>query len=347
MAGIKYLIWMCTRAEDKRYAYSLGGGGASPQELDTEEAKTMLDMAGDFGAEYLFITGGEPFLRKDILELIDYASARGLQLYLKTNGWAISDKKEIAGNLASHNCKVIIGIAGLKEVDDMLRGEKAHERSIDGALACSEQGILYSLSVLNTKYVVNQIDELVNLAVKLGSKGFSLACLIPQPICAQEQRTKLVPLEPSPAEHERELNEIYLLSKELKDKITLTPYDIFYNRIRKTKEPNLVLSNRCCLRTDLEENDWLEVQDDGKAYVCGPLSLAFGDVREDSFDTIMNRIRESELVRKLADLANLKGKCGICEFNDICGGCRASAYIYSGDMFAEDPHCPYKPKLKI
>ncbi len=344
MAGLKYLVWMCTRAEEGRYAYSLGDGKASPEELNTDEAKAMLAKAADFGAEYVFITGGEPLLRKDIFELIEYASALGLQLYLKTNGRGISYKKEIAENLASHNCRVIISIAGLEKVDDMFRGGKAYERSIKAALACSKKGILYSLSVINTKYVVHQIKELVNLALELGSAGFSLASLIPQPICAQEQRIKLIPLEPSPAEHERELNDIYLLGKQLKDKIKLTPYDIFYNRILKTREPDLVLNNRCCLRTDLEENDWLEVQDDGKAYVCGPLGLAFGEVRKDSFDTIMSRIRQSEEVRKLANRSNLKGKCGVCEFNAICGGCRASAYIYTGDMFAEDPHCPYKPK---
>jgi radical SAM protein with 4Fe4S-binding SPASM domain len=344
MAGLRYLVWMCTRAEERRFAYFLGNGRASAGELNTDEAKRMLAMAADFGAEYVFITGGEPFLRKDILDLIKYASSLGLKLYLKTSGWAISDRKETAEELALNNCNVIISIAGLEEVDNMLRGEKAYERSINGASVCSEQGILYSLSVINTKYVVPQIKELVNLALELGSKGFSLACLVPQPICAEEQRTRLIPLEPSAAEHEKELNEIYLLSKQLKDKIRLIPYDIFYNRILKTREPNVVLGNRCCLRTDLEENDWLEVQDDGKAYVCGPLGLAFGEVRQDSFDTIMSRIRESEVVRKLADPRNLKGKCGSCQFNVICGGCRASAYIHSGDMFAEDPHCPYKPK---
>ena len=344
MAGLKYLVWMCTRAEERIYAYSLGDGKASPGELNTEEAKKMLDMAADFGAEYLFITGGEPFLRKDIFELIEHASMHGLKLYLKTNGWAISDKKEIAKSLASHNCKVIISIAGLQEVDDMLRGEKAYERSINAALACSEQGILYDLSVMNTKYVVRQIKELVNLAGELGSKGVSLVSLIPQSFSAEEQRTKLVPLEPSPAELERELNEIYLLSKQLGGKIKLTPYSIFYNRILQTREPSLVLSNRCCLRTDLEENDWLEIQDDGKAYVCGPLGLAFGDVRKDSLDTIMSRIRDSDLVKRLANQDNLKGRCGRCEYNTICGGCRARAYILSGDMFAEDPYCPYKPK---
>lgn len=343
MAGLRYLIWMCTRAEERGYAYTLGEGKALAEQLDTGEAKRMLAMAANFGAEYVFITGGEPFLRKDILDLIRYASSLGLKLYLKTNGRAISNKA-IARELASHNCQIIISISGLEKVDNMLRGEKAYERSIKAASLCSEQGILYSLSVINTKHVVPQIKELVNLAVGIGSKGFSLACLVPQPICAEEQRKRLIPLEPSAVEHERELNEIYLLSKQLKDKIRLAPYDIFYNRIVKTREPNVVLSNRCCLRTDLEENDWLEVQDDGKAYVCGPLGLAFGDVRKDSFDTIMGRIRESDVVRKLADPRNLKGKCGSCEFNAICGGCRASAYIHSGDMFAEDPHCPHKPK---
>lgn len=344
MAGLRYLVWMCTRADEKKYAYSLGNGRPSAGELNTDEARRMLAMAADFGAEYVFITGGEPFLRRDILELIKYASSLGLKLYLKTSGRAISDKKEIARDLASSNCQVIISIAGLRDTDNMLRGENAYEHSTSAALVCSQMSILYSLSVINTRYVVHQIKELANLALELGSNSFSLASLVPQPVCAEEQRTRLIPMEPSAAEHERELNEIYLLGQQMKGKIKLTPYDIFYNRILKTREPDTVLSNRCCLRTDLEENDWLEVQDDGKAYVCGPLGLAFGEVRTDSFDTIMRRIRESEVVRKLADRHNLKGKCGICEFNDFCGGCRASAYIHSGDMFNEDPHCSYKPE---
>jgi len=344
MEGLNHLVWMCTRAEEGRYTYSLGSGRASPEELNTGEAKRLLSRAASFGVGGLFITGGEPLLRKDIMGLIEHASMLGLKLYLKTNGWAISDKREIAKALASYNCKVIISIAGLEKVDNMLRGEGAYQRSVNAASACSEQGILCSLSVVNTKYVVRQIQELVNLALELGSEGFSLASLIPQPICAEEQRTKLIPLEPSPGQHERELNDIYFLSKQLKGKIKLMPYGIFYNRILKTKEPSLVLKSRCSVCNNLEENEWLEIQDDGKAYGCGPLGLMFGDVRKDSLEVIMARMRGSELVKRLADRSNLKGKCGACEFNAICGGCRARAYIYTGDMFAEDPLCPYKPK---
>jgi len=346
MKGLKYLVWMCTRARDGTYAYSLGDGGASPEELSTDEARRLLSMAADFGAENLFITGGEPLVRGDILQLIDYAASLGFRATIKTNGRAINEKKEIARKLASSNCKVIISIAGLQPTDDMLRGKGAYERSISAALACAEQGILSSLSVVSTKYVVHEIEDLVNLALEIGSNGFTLASLIPQPICADEQRIKLIPLEPSPAERERELNEIYSLSRQLKGRMVLMPYDIFYNRILKTREPSLALKSRCSVCTNLIENEWLEIQDDGKAYGCGPLGLVAGDVRKDSFEEMMNRIRNSELVKRLADRRNIKGKCGICEFNAICGGCRGSAYVYTGDMFAADPHCPYQPKDK-
>ena len=347
MNRLKYLIWTCTRAYETKYAYSLGDGKPLPDELTTNEARTFIDKAADFGVEHFFITpggGGEPCLRKDILEIVRYASEHGLALYVKTNGWRIDS--HMARELASCNCKVIISIAGLEEVDDMLRGRGAHERSIGAARLCAKEGILFSLSVVNTKHVVNQIRDLVELSLNLGSKGFSLACLIPQPICVEEQLSTLGPLEPTAEEHDKELNEIYALSKELGNRIRLMAYDMFYNRILREKEPSLKLKSRCSLCHNLESNEWLEVLDDGKAYGCSPSGIVFGDVRKDSFEEILNRIRTSDIVKRLADPNNIKGKCGICEFNTICGGCRARAYIYSGDMFAQDPLCPYKPRGK-
>jgi len=80
MSGLRYLIWACTRADEKTYAYSLGDGKASPEELNTEEAKRLLSMAADFGVENLFITGGgEPLIRKDILELIEFIIPEGIR----------------------------------------------------------------------------------------------------------------------------------------------------------------------------------------------------------------------------------------------------------------------------
>jgi len=345
MDGLKYLVWTCTRAYERKYAYSLGDGKPLPDELTTNEAKMLIDKALDARVGYFFITpggGGEPCLRKDIMDIIRYASEHGLAPYIKTSGWRIDS--HMARELAFYNCKVIISIAGLQEVDDMLRGEGAHQRSIDAAKLCAKEGILYSLSVVNTKYVVNQIRDLVKLSLNLGSRGFSLACLIPQPICVEQQLSTLGPLEPTPEEHDKELNEIYTLSKEVGNKIKLMAYDMFYNRILRQKEPSLKLRSRCSLCHNLESNEWLEVLDDGKAYGCSPSGMVFGDIRKDSFEQILDRIRASDIVKRLADPHNIKGKCGICEFNTICGGCRARAYIYSGDIFGPDSLCPYKPQ---
>jgi radical SAM protein with 4Fe4S-binding SPASM domain len=342
--GLKYLVWLCTRAYEKKAAYSLGDGRPNPNELGTHEAKAFLKKAADFDVENFFITGenGEPFLRKDMLEIIGFASELGFKPYIKTDGWNID--QNVVKYLASCNCQVIVSIAGPQNVDEMLRGKGAYESSIDAAKLCAKEGILTSLSVKNTKYVVNEIQNLVRLAQDIGSKGFSLADLIPQPVCVNEQISKLGPLEPSPDEHEKELNEIYTLSKEKGNSISLLAYDIFYNRIRAQHEPDLKLKSRCSVCHNLESNEWLEVLDDGKTYGCSPLGLVFGDVRTDSFEEIMNRIRRSETVKRMADHSNLKGKCGTCEYNGICGGCRARAHLYSGDMFAEDPLCPYIPR---
>ncbi|MEM2873374.1 MAG: SPASM domain-containing protein [Nitrososphaerales archaeon] len=348
MKGLKHLVWTFTRAYDKKFAYSLGDGKPLPDELTTDESKMFVKKVADFGVENFFICGaeatGDPMIRKDFMEIIKYTSEYNLAPYVKTSGWKLDG--HMVKELASCNCKMIISIAGLREIDDFLRGKGAHERSINGAKLCAKEEILFSLSVVNTKHVVNQIRDLVKLALDIGSKGFSLASLIPQPICVEEQLQKLGPLEPSPEEHEKELNEIYALSKEVGKSFKLLPYDIFYTRILRQNEPSLKLTGGCSLYHNLEGNEWLEVLDNGKAYGCSTLGLMFGDVREDSLGVIMDRIRNSDIVKKLADLNNIKGKCGICEFNAICGGCRAKAYVYTGDMFTHDPLCPYKPKGK-
>ena len=264
MKGLKYLVWLCTRAYESKAAYSLGDGRPHPNELGTNEAKAFLKKAADFDVENFFITGenGEPFLRKDMLEIIGFASELGFKPYIKTDGWKVD--RNVVKQLSSRNCQVIISIAGPQDVDDMLRGKGAYKRSLDAAKLCAREGILTSLSVKNTKYVVNEIRNLVKLAQDIGSKGFSLADLIPQPICVKEQISRLGPLEPTPDEHEKELNEIYALSKEKGNSISLLAYDIFYNRIRAQHEPDLKLKRCVAYATILRATSGLKFSTMGR-----------------------------------------------------------------------------------
>src|SRR5262249_32596260 len=79
----------------------------------------------------------------------------------------------------------------------------------------------------------------------------------------------------------------------------------------------------------------------GEVFPSGFLPISAGSVRDQPLASIY---RDSPLLRSLRDSSNLKGKCGVCEFKDICGGSRARAYAMTGDVFAQEPCCIYQPK---
>jgi radical SAM protein with 4Fe4S-binding SPASM domain len=342
---LDHFIWSCTRAYPVRHAFSLGDGKPLPNELTTSEAKAMLKKAADFGVDNLFISGagwtGEPLMRPDFLEIIRYVAELGLSPYVKVTGWHFD--RRVAKELAAANCKAIICFAGLKETDAKLRGREAFEDSINATQLCKEMGIPFAVSVINTKYVAHQVTALVNFAIERGASSFHLASLIPQPIDLENQLRILGPLEPTPQEREDQLEEIYQLNRKVHGKILIVPYEMFNNRLLKTKEPNRELRSTCSMCDNLYKNEWLEILEDGKAYACAPLGLEFGDIRTDSLEEIMGRMRSSERLKWLADRSNLKGKCGVCNFQSICGGCRARAYIYTKDPHNQDPACVYRP----
>jgi radical SAM protein with 4Fe4S-binding SPASM domain len=344
---LDHFIWSCTRAFPVKHAFSLGDGKPLPNELTTSEAKSMLKKAADFGVDNIFISGagwtGEPLMRQDFLEIIRYVGELKLSPYVKITGWHFDRKT--AEELKASDCKAIICFAGLKETDAKLRGKDAFDDSLNAAKLCQEFDIPFAVSVINTKYVANQVSVLVKDAIDLGARSFHLASLIPQPIDVENQLSILGPLEPSPQQRENQLEEIYELNKSVHDQILIVPYEMFNNRILKTKEPTRTLRSTCSMCDNLYKNEWLEILEDGKAYACAPLKLEFGDIRTDSIEQIMTRMRDSKKLKWLADRANLKGKCGICKFQSICGGCRARAYIYTKDPHSQDPACVYRAKI--
>ena len=79
----------------------------------------------------------------------------------------------------------------------------------------------------------------------------------------------------------------------------------------------------------------------GEVQGCGYFDKVAGDVRKQTFPEVW---RDSPLFNELRDFDGLKGKCGVCEFKRVCGGCRARAYEATGDYMAEEPYCAYVPK---
>jgi radical SAM protein with 4Fe4S-binding SPASM domain len=85
------------------------------------------------------------------------------------------------------------------------------------------------------------------------------------------------------------------------------------------------------------------VSHEGEVFPCGYLPVIAGDLRKQKFADIW---RDSLVFNELRETGNLKGKCGCCEFRNVCMGCRARAFAASGDYLAEEPFCVYQPHTK-
>jgi radical SAM protein with 4Fe4S-binding SPASM domain len=84
------------------------------------------------------------------------------------------------------------------------------------------------------------------------------------------------------------------------------------------------------------------ISHEGEVYPCGSLPVAAGDLRRQSFNEIWEH---AEVFEQLRNVESLKGKCGCCEFRNVCMGCRARAYAATGDFLEEEPFCTYEPKM--
>src|SRR5439155_6634151 len=84
------------------------------------------------------------------------------------------------------------------------------------------------------------------------------------------------------------------------------------------------------------------VSNEGRVYPCGYLPVTAGDTRVQRFADIW---RNSAVFEELRNPTALQGKCGVCRYGAICGGCRARAFAATGSFLAEEPFCSYRPDL--
>jgi radical SAM protein with 4Fe4S-binding SPASM domain len=192
---------------------------------------------------------------------------------------------------------------------------------------------------------VNLLDELIALALDVGAVAFHPFLLVPT-----GRGKGLESLELPPEQYEETLHKIYDRQQELGDRLFFKPTDVpHYMRVvrqRQRGKPATALPGRSRQATNVITRGCLAgtgfafVSHLGKVKGCGYLDVEAGDVRKDSFAKIW---ADSPLFQSLRNLANLKGKCGECEYKRICGGCRARAYEATGDWLEAEPYCIYQP----
>ncbi|MBP1912086.1 TIGR04053 family radical SAM/SPASM domain-containing protein [Thermococcus stetteri] len=335
---------------------------ALPGELTTDEGKKLIDSLTDFGRPYpiLILTGGDPLMRKDIFELIDYAVEKGIRVGLAPAVTPLLTEETI-DEIVEHGVKAVsISLdSPFSEVHDAIRGiEGTWERTVWAIKEFLKRDVSVQVNTVVMRETVEGLPEMAKLLKELGVNIWEVFYLVPTGRGSFESDLK-------PEEWEDVTHFLYEASKHLLVRTTEGPMfrrvaimrraleekGINPDEVLKPGELYFRLKRR--LIELLGEGGEAKAQTmgtrDGKGivfisyrgdvYPSGFLPYPAGNVREKSLVEIY---QNSELMRKLRS-AEFKGRCGVCEFREVCGGSRARAYAYYVDPLAEDPACPYQP----
>ena len=308
-------------------------------ELSTEEYKALIDNVTTFASPILILTGGEPLLRKDLYEIAEYASGKGLRVAVSTNGTLVDE--EVAEKLVASGVKsASISIDGsTAEIHDDFRQQPgAFDASIKGMKILQDAGINVQVNTSLTKRNMHDLEDIFDLVKKIDAWAWHVFMLVPTGRGDADE--ELITAD----DYERILNYIYEKNRDedMEIKPTCAPqyYRIMRQRAAKDKIPvdvehfGLNARTRGCLAG----MGFVFISYKGEVFPCGYYPKKAGNVREEPFKKIWE---ESELFNTLRDFDRYKGACGSCGYIKVCGGCRARAYAITGDDMEAEPFCAF------
>ncbi len=329
------------------HCYSQSKDIEYPNELNTKDAKAMLDGLAEYGAPVILFSGGEPLMREDLMELITYARDKGLRAVISTNGTLITEEK--AEELKKFGLSYVgISLDGLKETNDKFRGiEGAFDDALQGIRNCMKVGIKVGLRFTINKRNAQDIPGIFKL---IEEENIPRVCFYH--LVYSGRGSRLIEEDLS---HEETRNVVDLIidkTKEAHDrgkKIEVLTVDNHadgpYVYLRLLKEDPKRAAEV------LELLKWNEGNSSGKGLACVSWDGAvhadqfwrqytFGNVCERKFSEIWEDT-SNPLMAKLKDKKHhVTGRCSKCKWLDICGGnFRARAEAYYGDMWEPDPAC--------
>ena len=314
-------------------------------DFPTSEAFRVIDDIASYAAPVVVLSGGEPMVRQDVFEIARYGTDKGLRMCLATNGTLVDDA--ICEKIKSSGIRIVsLSLDGSEEgVHDDFRSQKgAFNGTINAAKLFKKHGIEFIINSSFTKRNQEEIPRVYRLAKDLGATAWYMFMIVPTGR-GEEIMNELI----SKEDYEEILDWHYQMEKD-EDTMLVRPtcaphyYRVVLQQSKKEggnfKKRTLKFSTggaKGCIAGQLI----CLIDVDGNVLPCSYFPLPAGNVRRQSFKEIWEG---SELFKNLRDFKKYKGKCGSCEFINVCGGCRARAYSVYGDYLEEEPFCSYVPR---
>jgi len=321
-------------------------------ELGTEECFRVIDEIAAFAPECVTIlTGGEPLLRRDILEIVRCAAERELWVVVGTNGVRITE------NLARRLAEA--GARGLSLSLDALDPDRhdgfrkvrgAWQNTVEGAQILNRTGLPFIVQTTAGSHNLGDLEAIADFAhERLAAKVWNLYFLVPT------GRGQFVS-DITPTQYDEVLASLYRIQRKYDRRMLVNakcaPHyikTVLENAIRPGSGqagaeadpiPAQIRTYSGGAGGCPAGTHYMGIRPNGDVTPCPYLPVFAGTLRSSSLSDLWT---SSELFAGIRRRTSLGGRCGECEMNSHCGGCRARAYGMTGDLMAEDPLCTHTP----
>ncbi len=344
-------IWEVTQACDLACVHCRASAQPQrhPMELSTAEGKQLIDQVAALRVPVFVLTGGDPIKRPDLFELIDHARAAGVRVSLTPSATPLLTRETIVRLKESGLARLAVSMDGASaETHDAFRGMAgSFARTLDAVRWANETGLPVQINTTFSRRNIAEIDSIVALMESLRITLWSVFFLVPT------GRGRLDDLL-NGDEFEQVFARLYSLSKTASFDIKTTEAQhyrryLLQQRVAERKAGGEAPAMQQKTADEIGRaprglNDgkgFVFVSHTGEVFPSGFLPLSAGNLRQQTLAAIY---RESPLFLGLRDTSKLEGKCGACEFKEICGGSRARAYALTQNPNAEEPCCSYIPR---
>jgi radical SAM protein with 4Fe4S-binding SPASM domain len=329
---------------------------ADRSELGTEECFRVIDEIAAFAPECLTIlTGGEPLLRRDILEIVQRAAERELWVVVGTNGVRITEN--VARRLAEAGARGLsLSLDALDpgRHDHFRRVRGAWQNTVEGAEILNRNGLPFIVQTTAGSHNIGELEAIADYAHdRLAARVWNLYFLVPT------GRGQFVS-DMTPEQYDQVLASLYRIQRKYAGRMLVNakcaPHYIKTileqsaggtDLLAPSGVPQASWPGQSPIRTYSggaggcpAGTHYMGIRPNGDVTPCPYLPVFAGTLRQASLQDLWT---SSDLFNDIRRRTSLGGRCGDCEMNGHCGGCRARAYGMTEDLMAEDPLCTHTP----
>ena len=337
------VIWEMTQACDLKCMHCRAS--AQPHrhalELSTAEAFNLVDQVANMRVPMFVLTGGDPLKRPDLQAIVQYARHRSVKTSLTPSATPLLTREAVFKLKESGLMRLALSLDGsTAQLHDGFRGVPGSwKRTLDAVEWSHEAKLPVQVNTTVTLHNLHDLDNLVELLTSIKVVLWSVFFLVP---IGRGQISNLL----SPEEHEAVFAKLYAASKRVRFHIKTTEgqhYRRYVLQQHAQAAQSMTAIADLIAHAPSGVNDgkgFVFVSHTGEVYPSGFLPLSAGNIL---WEPLADIYRNSPLFLSLRDVSQLKGKCGRCEFQDVCGGSRARAFALTRDPLAEEPCCSYIP----